>query len=208
MTQDETDLEAALSAWRSTRDPRFARVAEWASARLEARAPRPVVGAGGKASDAKAFREIEARRDPLDLPRLFAAFGAAVRSPEAQARIELLARRDDPRFVSAALKLLAAPPYRAKTALGFFRACVKALVDSGDPRAQAGLEDLGRRFKSIIETSVGEDLALLCARSAQRMTPAVTPLGAPQETLVQALEGLCTRTPSNAEVLVQHDHFW
>lgn len=188
MTQDEADLTVAIDAWRATRDPRFARVAEWASARLESRAPRAVVGAGGKASDAQAFREVEARHDPLDLPWLFAAFVAAVRSPEAQARIELLAQRDDPRFVSAALKLLAAPPYRAKTALGFFRTCVKALVDSGDPRAKAALEDLGRRFKSIIETSVGEDLALLCARSAQHMPSRLTPLDATQEALAEGLE--------------------
>lgn len=162
-------LNESLAAWRRTRHPRWGQLADWASARaLAEAAERPVVGAGGKKADHAAWTELEAQGHALDLPRLVAALNGP-KSPQAAERVAVLALRDDPRLVTLLLKLLEAPPFRAKTALPFFRGVAQALVDSKDVRARDGMRELSARFKAVLETSVGDDVAGLLRRSAAAM---------------------------------------
>jgi hypothetical protein len=77
---------------------------------LETSEPRAVLGAGGKQGDTAAWVAQEQVGDPLDVPRLFAAFVPNVKSSVAAHRIVTLARRRDARIVSGILRLLAAPP--------------------------------------------------------------------------------------------------
>lgn len=161
-------VEANDRHWH-TLHPRWAMVATWASQRLDAEAQRPTIGAGGKRADVAAWLDLEQLGDPLDVPRLFRAFVRNVTSGVAAERVLALSKRRDARIVSGLLALLEAPPYRAGTALPFFRTCVAALVTSKDPRAAAGLDDLSKRYKTIVETSIGERIAELCARGAKQL---------------------------------------
>ena len=55
-------LREALAGWRKTKHPRFAAVAQWATARaLAAEAPRPLVGDSGKKADAAAWLALRRR---------------------------------------------------------------------------------------------------------------------------------------------------
>lgn len=162
-------LEEANARHQATRHPRWARIAEWASKRIEAAEPRPVVGAGGKKADLATWEAVDAERDPRDLPRLFAAIVKAVKSGVAAERITSLAKRPDARVVSSILTLLEHPPWRAGTALPFFRACVAALVASRDPRASEGLRSLSKRYNTIVDTTIGDQIGELCARGAREL---------------------------------------
>ena len=115
-------LQEALAGWRKTKHARFADVAQWATAQaLAAEAPRPLVGAGKKRADSEAWRALLDEGDVLDVPRLVATVGGGT-SAESTERIALLSKLDDPRVTQGLLSLLGAPPYRARTALPFFRA--------------------------------------------------------------------------------------
>src|SRR4051812_38081724 len=132
-------VRESLAAWRKVKDARFGDVAQWATARaLAAEAPRPLVGVGKKKTDFDAWRALLQQHDVLDVPRLVAAVGGGT-SADSTERIALLSKLDDPRVTTGLLQLLGAPPYRARTAFPFFRACVKALQDSGDPRVRPAL---------------------------------------------------------------------
>ncbi|MDP3574240.1 MAG: TIGR02996 domain-containing protein [Archangium sp.] len=184
-------LREAIAGWRKTKHPRFAEVAQWATTRaLAAEKPRSPVGMSRKAADAEAWRAVLEEDDVLDLPRLLAGIGGST-SAESADRIMLLSKLNDPRVNSGLIELLAAPPYRARTALPFFRACAKALADSGDPRVRPSLEDLAARYKSILETSVGDDVTALLLRtvaSIDQVKPG--PLPAALEKKCAALEAL------------------
>lgn len=180
-------LKSAIEGWSQTRHPRFATLADLAT-RAALTEPRPPLGASGKAVDLAAWHAVYAKADALDVPRLFAAVGGG-KSAVAAERVTLLAKWKDPRVVDGVLALLAAPPYRAQTALPFFRACAAALVASEDPRARPALEDLSARYKSILETSVGDVVASLLHRSAQSMDQVKPgPLTADLEALAARLE--------------------
>jgi len=188
---DLAALTEAIARYQQTTHPRWAQVAEWASARLEAKTPRPIVGASGKAVDTAGWLAAEAKGDPLDVPRLFAGFVRGVKSGTGAERVKLLARRRDPRVVSGVLQLLESPPWRAGTALPFFRACLDVLVESSDVRARDGLESLARRYKGIIETSIGEVIAGHCARAAKKLEGVtVAELSAADQARLAELEGV------------------
>lgn len=191
MTAPLEALRESLTHWRKTKHPRFADLAEWSTARaLAADAPRPLVGAGKKKADVESWRALLKGNDPLDLPRLVKAIGGGT-SAEAAERITLLSKLNDPRVTTGLLQLLGAPPYRARTALGFFRAAAKALQDSGDPRVRPALEELAARYKSILETSVGDDVAALLSRTAKAIDQVKPgPLPAALEQKAVALEAL------------------
>lgn len=191
MTAPLEVLRESLRHWRKTKHPRFAELAEWSTAKALAGAPpRPVVGAGKKKADAEAWRELLNGKDPLDLPRLVQAIGGGT-STEAVERITLLSKLNDPRVTTGLLQLLAAPPYRARTAIGFFRTAVKALQESGDPRVRPALEELAARYKSILETSVGDDVAALLMRTVEAIDQVKPgPLPAALEKKAAAFEAL------------------
>lgn len=168
-------LTEAIERYRKTTHPRWAQLAEWASNRLEAAAPRHVIGASGKAIDTRGWFELEAKHDVLDVPRLLAAFVKGVKSATGAERVMLLAKRRDPRVISGLLRLLENPPWRAGTALPFFKACLEVLVASKDVRAKTGLESLSTRYKAIIDTSIGEVIAGHCARAAQKLADVEVP---------------------------------
>ncbi len=156
-------LNECVSAWRKTRHPRWAVLAE-----LLTETGRPLVGAGKKQADLVAWRELEKRSDPNDLPRLFEAL-RSMPSTRAAELLPVLAARTDPRSVTLLLRLLEAPPWRAKTATPFFRAAVKLLAESKDVRARDGMAGLGARYKSIIDSSMGDDVGNLLRRTAAEM---------------------------------------
>lgn len=169
MADDSKVLREAISRHQKTKHPRWARLAEWASARLEVSAPRALVGAGGKAADTQAWLALEEKREPLDLPRLFAAIVPAVKSGPAAERVTLLSAWKDPRVVSGMLALLEKPGRSATTTLPFFKACIEALERSGDVRAREGLTSLSKRYKAVVTSSMGEVVAGHCARAAEAM---------------------------------------
>lgn len=173
-------LNESITAWRKTRHPRWGQLADWSSARALAASPeRPVVGASGKKADHEAWMKLEAEGHVLDLPRLVASLHGP-KSAAAAERVTVLALRNDPRFVTLLMKVMEAPPFRAKTALPFFRAVCQALVDSKDVRAREAMRELSGRFKAVLETSVGDDVAALLRRSAAAMdelpAPALKPV--------------------------------
>lgn len=174
-------LKESLAAWRKTRHPRWGQLADWASARALAASPeRPVVGASGKKADHEAWTKLEADGHALDLPRLVASLNGP-KSPAAAERVAVLALRDDPRLVTLLMKVLEAPPFRAKTALPFFRAVCQALVDSRDVRAREAMRELSGRFKAVLETSVGDDVAALLRRSAAALDELPAPSLSPAD---------------------------
>ncbi len=162
-------LNEANERHAATRHPRWARIAEWASKRLDAAEPRPVKGAGGKKADEEAWQAVDAEKDPRDVPRLFAAIVKAVKSGVAAERITSLGKRKDARIVSGILAVLENPPWRAGTALPFFRACVAQLVASKDARAFEGLSSLSKRYPTIVDSSIGTQIGELCARGVRTM---------------------------------------
>ncbi len=194
-------LTEAVQAWRKTKNPRFAALADWATARALPE-PRPLVGASAKKADVAAWLALLEAGDALDLPRLLAAVPCG-KSALAAERVTLLAKLNDPRVISGVLALLEAPPFRAKTALPFFRACATALANSNDPRVRPALEDLARRYKAIVETSVGDDVGALLRRTAETLDQVKPgPLPAALEQKAAALEALFeaerTRTQRHA----------
>ncbi len=192
-------LESAIEGWRKTKHARFAAIAELATKRALPE-PRLTIGNSGKAVDVKAWVTLYEQRDVLDVPRLFAAVGGGKSSTAAE-RVTLLSRLDDPRVVSGVLALLEAPPYRAQTAMPFFRACAKALVESNDQRARAAMLDLSARYKSILETSVGDLVANLLHRSAESMDQVKPgPLPEKYEALATKLEAMFEAERASADV--------
>lgn len=161
-------LHEAIAAWRSTRDPRWARIARAASERALSE-PRPVVGGGRKKSDDEAWDALAKANDALDLPRLVAAL-RLTSAAEAARRVEVLARRDDPRLVDELLAILEAPPWRANVFKEFVKAALAALASAGDVRAREALGDLAGRYKAIVETSVGDWVGTQLAQSAAAMS--------------------------------------
>lgn len=175
MSDDQAALREALTRHQATKHPRWAELADWASARLEQAQPRPALDGSAKKAAAERWFAVEKEADPLDVPRLFAALHGGVRSPTATERVKLLAHRKDPRIVSGLLAVLENPPFRAGTALPFFRACLDTLVASKDVRAKAGLESLAGRYKAIVDSSIGEVIAGHCARAAAKLAEVKEP---------------------------------
>lgn len=175
MSDDLAVLREALTKHQATKHPRWAQLADWASARLEKAAPRDALDGSAKKAATERWFAVEKEGDLLDVPRLFAAFHGGVRSATAAERVKLLAHRKDPRIVSGLLALLEDPPFRAGTALPFFRACLDALVASKDVRARVGLESLASRYKAIVDTSIGEVIAGHCARAAAKLAEVTEP---------------------------------
>lgn len=176
MADDLKVLREATQRHQKTKHPRWARLSEWASARLGANEDRPLVGAGGKNADTEAWLELEAKHDPLDLPRLFAAIVPAVKSGPALERVKRLAAWKDSRVVTGLLSLLEKPGRSATTTLPFFKGCIEALKSSGDVRARDGLASLSGRYKAIINSSMGEVVAAHCAKAAEAMAPLKEPV--------------------------------
>jgi uncharacterized protein (TIGR02996 family) len=172
---DLAALTEAITRYRATKHPGWAQLAEWASTRLESANPRSVIGGSGKAVDTNGWFTLEAKGDVLDVPRLLKAFVKGVKSATGAERVRLLVKRNDPRVVSGLLRVLEDPPWRAGTALPFFKACLEGLVASKDVRAKTGLQSLSTRYKAIIDTSIGEVIAGHCARAAQKLANVEAP---------------------------------
>ncbi|MBL8909683.1 MAG: hypothetical protein JNM17_03160, partial [Archangium sp.] len=81
-------LKEAIVAWRKCKDPRFAQIAEWATARALPE-PRELVGNSGKKADVEKWLELYEKKDLLDVPRLLATVGAS-KSALAVERLTLL----------------------------------------------------------------------------------------------------------------------
>jgi uncharacterized protein (TIGR02996 family) len=164
-------LVESVTAWRRTRHPRWAQLAEWASGES-----RPVVGAGKKKADLEAWSALETKADPGDLHRLVEAL-KKMPSTRVADLVPRLALRDDPRLVALLLAMLEAPPWRASSSIGGFRAIVAALARSRDVRARDGMAELARRYKTIIESAMGDDVGGLLRRTAAAMEVVEAALG-------------------------------
>lgn len=180
-------LKEAIVAWRKCKDPRFAQIAEWATARALPQ-PRPLVGDSGKKADVEKWLELYEKKDVLDVPRLLATVGSS-KSAVAVERLTLLSKLNDPRVVTGIFGWLEKPPYTARTAMPFFRTCAKLIADSGDRRARSGLEDLAARYKAIVTTTVSDDFAAVFRRTANEIDQVKPgPLPAALEKKAQELE--------------------
>jgi uncharacterized protein (TIGR02996 family) len=175
MSDDLKVLREAIAGYQRRKHPRWARLADWASGRLEASAPRALVGAGGQAADTKVWLALEAQHDLLDLPRLFAAIVPAVKSGPAAERVKRLSRWKDPRVVTGVLGLLERPGRSATAALPYFKTCIETLKNSGDVRAREGLTSLSTRYKAIVTSTMGEVVASHCAKAARAMAASNPP---------------------------------
>lgn len=161
-------LQLAVDGWRATHDARFGAFAEFAAARALTATPRPLVGNGSKKADTEAWLELYQRHDLLDVSRLVAAVGGA-KSPVAAERLLLLSKLNDPRVVRGTLRWLEQPPYRAKTATAFFRAAISLLSTSGELQLREVMLELSARYKGIIETSMGDEVAGWLRRAAEEL---------------------------------------
>ncbi len=175
-------LIECVKAWRKTRHPRWAALADWCTD-----AQRPVIGAGKKKADLDAWRELERRQDPHDLPRLYLALKGMTASRAAEL-LPTLAVWNDPRSVTQLLALLEAPGRSAQTTLPFFRAAAKQLGESRDARARDGMKALGERYKTIISGSVGDTVGALLRRTADEMKVVEPRLTEEEEARVSELE--------------------
>ncbi|MFO0599855.1 MAG: TIGR02996 domain-containing protein [Myxococcaceae bacterium] len=181
-------LAACTKAWRQTGDRRFATFADWATARALPEA-RPLVGAGGKKADVEAWAALEAKGDVLDFPRLVAAIPLSGKSALAVERIHVLAKRNDPRLITALVRMLEAPPWRANSAMPFFRATCEVLGACPDRQVRADLLDLASRYAGIVETTVGATIAALLKRTANGLDEVKPgPLPAAHQRLLEELE--------------------
>lgn len=141
-----TELEVALKAWRKTKHPRFATLVELAAARLQKTEPTD-------------WEKTAKKRDPLQVSWLFATVGDGVKPVVGIERLARLATLNDPRVVSGVLALLEKPPWVTTTAKNFFRLCLQILEDAKDARVKPALESLEPRFKSIINSQLGGQIA-------------------------------------------------
>lgn len=180
-----SELDSAIRAWRKTKHPRFAVIADLASARALTARPRAELPTTARAADVSAWNDIFTAGDPLDVPRLMTALAAGKNSVIAVDRLRLLAERNDPRVISGVLALLESPPYRARTAMPFFRTCIELLRSSGDPRVKPAFESLSARYKAIIETSVGIDVSSLLRTAAKALDTV-----APDESMATTADAL------------------
>ena len=127
-----------------------------------------MVGAGRKKADSAAWTALEEKKELLDLPRLMAAL-RTTSAAEAAQRDKVLGKRDDPRLFSELLGLLEDPPWRANVFKDFVRAAIDVLHQTGDVRVREAWLDLAPRYKSIIETSVGDWVGTQLTRAARAL---------------------------------------
>jgi uncharacterized protein (TIGR02996 family) len=178
----KAQFESVVDAWRRTRHPKFAALAE----ALSSQEPeRPALGATGKKVDVEKWIEIERANDWRDLPRLMATLGAG-NSPIAGDRVTLLARRDDPRLIPVLLHLLENPPFTAGSSRRFWMTLISTLTISRDVRARHGMADLAKRYKPINDTVMGATIAASIAKAAREIQDP-PPLSASDDASLKAL---------------------
>lgn len=191
-------LGEAVKAWRKTKHPRWAALADAAA---KASPPLEVVGAGRKKEDTAAWTALEQKKEPQDLPRLVAAL-RTTSAGEAAERVKVLGKRDDPRLFSALLGVFEDPPWRANVFKDFVRAAIDVLHETRDVRVREAWLDLAPRYKAIIETSVGDWVGTQLARAAKALEGVEPrPLSPADEKRLAELErSLGSATPKRAKV--------
>lgn len=158
----EVALLALLDAWREVRSVRIARLIDKLGLRVTRRAlgTKPIKKANQR------WHEVAAARDPLDLPRLFAAMttgGVAA----AKKRVDVLATfPDDPRMATGLATLLAVAPYFGSATSEALAAAARAMILRGaDERVVATLAPYTERA----------DIAKLAAEVRAAITPDALP---------------------------------
>jgi uncharacterized protein (TIGR02996 family) len=139
-----------LALWRATKSPRVANLID----ALPAPARPPLI-TGRSAPALAEWKEVEARRDPDDLPRLLATLEQA-HSADVTARLKALAKRDDPRVVTRLLAALNEPPFTSQGSRPWWQQVFSMLVASKDPRVGLAFAELGPRYRSIVDTQMGD----------------------------------------------------
>jgi uncharacterized protein (TIGR02996 family) len=139
-------FERVVDAWRRTRHPRFAELAERISKEQGQRAP---IGRNQ-------WNAIEARNDWRDLPRLMDAM-FELDAASAAERLITLARWDDPRLVTRLIQSLESPPHPQR-ALPFWRAFTEAIWQSQDPRAKEAMVRFSRTADKTIWGEIADQL--------------------------------------------------
>ena len=188
----EAALASLLEAWVELRAPALAALVEALSAKLAAQ--RPPLGAQVPASFHREWLERAAKEDPAELGVLLASM-AETRSAQALARLRALAPQlPDPRFVSAAVELIRAPPFVGSTTGKFWTQLYRMLVASADPRAIVALEAIDPPGPARLISSMTERLERARLRNIALIRRALTELHTePEASLFPLLDELRER---------------
>lgn len=176
------DVAEWLALWRSTKSPRVANLLEALPAPV-----RPPLLTGRSAPALAEWKRLEARRDPHDLPRLLATLDQ-VPSAEVTARLKALAKRDDPRVVTRLLAALHEPPFTSQGARPWWQQVFSMLMASKDPRVGLAFADLGPRYRSIVDTQMGDWAGDELTALASTFVAGGRPLSAAEQAKVEARE--------------------
>jgi len=154
--QHEDALAALLDAWRASRSPRIAALVEAVSARLEAQLP--AIDGEKRAEIQSAWLAIAKKKRAADLPRLVEALTRTHgRSTEALLRLRRLeAWPADPRVAAGVAKQLELVPFYASSTKPFWSALIAFVVAQGDPRAADVLEEVAKRFQTILRSTYSD----------------------------------------------------
>lgn len=185
-----TSFDEVAAAWRRTRHARFRAVAGALSA-LEP--PRPPLGGSNKKADVQEWLDVERANDPQDTPRLLASMTKS-NSLIATERVALIARRDDPRVITALLEVCETAPYTASSTRHFWQAAVRALGASNDAGAGAKMVEIAKRYKLISDTAQGQTITRDLYKAASEMKPSA-PLSEADRKALEALEKKLGITP-------------
>jgi uncharacterized protein (TIGR02996 family) len=170
-------LPDLVAAWRAHRQPEVADLVEGVTATLLADAPRPALPATKRAADLAAWRELEARRDPLDFPRLMAAARGGSQEDVAR-QVTALRAWDHPGLAAGLLALLEQPPYAGLKSRPMLEVVHAALEVTGDVRLVGPARALAARYLAIVNSSTGgwivDELERIATAVSQRAIPPCT----------------------------------
>ncbi|MFZ5442280.1 MAG: hypothetical protein ACOZQL_19890 [Myxococcota bacterium] len=154
-----------LAAWRRAHHPRIGDALEAITARLPA---REALAASKKQADLQAWREVDAKGDPLDVPRLLAAARGG-QQDDVTRQMRALAKRDDPRFSRGVLALLEKPPYAGVPSRPMLRTLVDLLIAAKDRRAAEPARELASRYLGIVHSSTGAQVVKWLEEAAAKL---------------------------------------
>ncbi|MFO0552476.1 MAG: hypothetical protein U0271_29070 [Polyangiaceae bacterium] len=205
---DETALLALLEVWRAVRSARVADAIDAVSERT--RASRPAIKGKTLAAQRKAWLEVAAAKDPLDVARL-----AVVPWPGKWQDAEAITAvwstfPEDPRIATLFARVCCEAEYDSYRSLNFYQPVLHALAEWGDRRVIARLagNDGGKREFYKKSTLLTQEATLAALR--ERAEPALSAddeaaLGAIEARFVEKTREVATVESLWAEVLRRPD---
>jgi uncharacterized protein (TIGR02996 family) len=147
-------LPELVAAWQADRQPEVADLVDGLTRSLLAASPRPALPASKRAADLAAWREVEARRDLLDFPRLMAAARGGSQEDVAR-QVTALRAWDHPGLAAGLLTLLEKPPNAGIKSRPMLEVVHAALEATGDVRLVEPARALAARYLAIVNSSTG-----------------------------------------------------